>query len=100
MVSRAPGIELVDPVPGLRHDSAMQDVSIITLNGHTPRIDPSAYIAPGCRIIGDVIGGLDGFIGRRMIPLLVQRGQQVVCVDISTATNAFDALGDKVRMLN
>lgn len=32
----------------------MHDVSIISLNGHTPRIDPSAYIAPGCRIIGDV----------------------------------------------
>ncbi len=32
----------------------MTDVSIITLNGCTPRIDPSAFIAPGCRIIGDV----------------------------------------------
>lgn len=32
----------------------MQDVSIITLNGQTPRIHPSAFIAPGCRIIGDV----------------------------------------------
>ena len=29
-------------------------VSIITLNGKTPRIDPTAFIAPGCRIIGDV----------------------------------------------
>ncbi len=32
----------------------MHDVTIITLNGHTPRIDPSAFVAPGCRIIGDV----------------------------------------------
>ena len=32
----------------------MDGVSIISLNGHTPRIDPSAFIAPGCRIIGDV----------------------------------------------
>jgi gamma-carbonic anhydrase len=32
----------------------MQDVTIISLNGHTPRIDPSAFVAPGCRIIGDV----------------------------------------------
>ena len=32
----------------------MQDVSIITLHGKTPRIHPSAFIAPGCRIIGDV----------------------------------------------
>jgi len=30
------------------------DVSIIPWNGKTPRIDPSAFIAPGCRIIGDV----------------------------------------------
>jgi gamma-carbonic anhydrase len=30
------------------------DVSIITLNGKTPRIHESAFIAPGCRIIGDV----------------------------------------------
>lgn len=32
----------------------MQDVSIITLGGHTPRIHESAFVAPGCRIIGDV----------------------------------------------
>lgn len=30
------------------------DVSIITINGKTPQIDDSAFIAPGCRIIGDV----------------------------------------------
>jgi gamma-carbonic anhydrase len=30
------------------------DVSIISINGKSPRIDPSAFIAPGCRIIGDV----------------------------------------------
>ena len=32
----------------------MHDVSIITLNGKTPLIHPTAFIAPGCRIIGDV----------------------------------------------
>jgi gamma-carbonic anhydrase len=32
----------------------MADYSIIPLNGHTPRIHPSAFIAAGCRIIGDV----------------------------------------------
>ena len=32
----------------------MLDVSIITLNGNTPRIHPDAFVAPGCRIIGDV----------------------------------------------
>jgi gamma-carbonic anhydrase len=30
------------------------DVSIITLHGKTPRIHETAFIAPGCRIIGDV----------------------------------------------
>ena len=35
------------------------DTSIITLNGKTPKIDPSAFIAPGCRIIGDVEIGPD-----------------------------------------
>lgn len=35
------------------------DVSIITLNGKTPRIHDSAFIAPGCRIIGDVEIGPD-----------------------------------------
>ncbi len=34
-------------------------VSIISVNGKTPRIDPSAFIAPGCRIIGDVEIGAD-----------------------------------------
>lgn len=33
------------------------DVSIITLNGKTPVIADSAFIAPGCRIIGDVTIG-------------------------------------------
>ena len=36
-----------------------QDVSIISFNGKTPRIHPSAFIAPGCRIIGDVTIGPD-----------------------------------------
>ena len=35
------------------------DVSIIPLNGKTPRIHDSAFIAPGCRIIGDVEIGPD-----------------------------------------
>lgn len=30
------------------------DISIITIHGKTPRIHESAFIAPGCRIIGDV----------------------------------------------
>jgi gamma-carbonic anhydrase len=32
----------------------MQDVTIIPFNGKTPKIHDTAFIAPGCRIIGDV----------------------------------------------
>jgi nucleoside-diphosphate-sugar epimerase len=44
-----------------------------------------------------VIGGA-GFIGRRLIPLLVTRGERVTCVDINVSTPAFVLLGDAVRM--
>ena len=40
----------------------MRDVSIISLHGKTPRIHDSAFIAPGCRIIGDVEIGPDASI--------------------------------------
>ena len=40
----------------------MDGVSIITLHGKTPRIHDSAFIAPGCRIIGDVEIGPDASI--------------------------------------
>ena len=35
------------------------DVSIIPINGKSPQIDDSAFIAPGCRLIGDVRIGAD-----------------------------------------
>ncbi len=35
-------------------ENALTDVSIITLNGQTPWIHETAFVAPGCRIIGDV----------------------------------------------
>lgn len=38
------------------------DVSIITLHGKTPQIHETAFIAPGCRIIGDVTIGPDSSI--------------------------------------
>ncbi len=40
----------------------MDGVSIITLHGKTPCIHDSAFIAPGCRIIGDVEIGPDASI--------------------------------------
>jgi carbonic anhydrase/acetyltransferase-like protein (isoleucine patch superfamily) len=44
------------------HLSLRKDISIIALNGKTPRIHSSAFIAPGCRIIGDVEIGPDASI--------------------------------------
>lgn len=38
------------------------DVTIIPIHGKTPRIHDSAFIAPGCRIIGDVEIGPDASI--------------------------------------
>ncbi len=40
----------------------MNDISIISLGRHTPRIHSSAFIAPGCRIIGNVEIGADSSI--------------------------------------
>lgn len=40
----------------------MTDITIMSFNGKTPRIHPSAFIAPGCRIIGDVEIGADSSI--------------------------------------
>ena len=38
------------------------DISIIDIHGKSPRIHDSAFIAPGCRIIGDVEIGADASI--------------------------------------
>ena len=45
-----------------------------------------------------VIGGA-GFIGRRLVPRLVERGEQVVCMDINPGQAAFASLGDRVTMV-
>ncbi|WP_394269173.1 gamma carbonic anhydrase family protein [Qipengyuania sp.] len=37
-------------------------VSIVPINGHAPSIHPSAFIAPGCRIIGNVTIGADSSV--------------------------------------
>lgn len=38
------------------------DISIVTVHGKTPQIHDSAFIAPGCRIIGDVTIGPEASI--------------------------------------
>lgn len=47
-----------------------------------------------------VIGGA-GFIGRRMIPILVNQGHEVSCMDIDVAgaSAAFAELGDKIKIM-
>lgn len=39
-----------------------RDITLIEINGKRPRIHSSAYIAPGCRIIGDVEIGPDASV--------------------------------------
>lgn len=45
-----------------------------------------------------VVGGA-GFIGRRLVPLLVERGERVVCMDIAPSQASFEALGDRVTVV-
>ena len=45
-----------------------------------------------------VLGGT-GFIGIRVIPLLVARGETVVCMDINPNAPTLAALGDKVSIV-
>jgi nucleoside-diphosphate-sugar epimerase len=44
-----------------------------------------------------VLGGT-GFIGRRLVPLLAARGEEVVCMDINPGTASYDHLGRQVRV--
>ena len=45
-----------------------------------------------------IIGGT-GFIGRRLMPLLAQRGEEIVCMDINPQTANFSDLGKQVRVV-
>ncbi|MBV9686989.1 MAG: NAD(P)-dependent oxidoreductase, partial [Alphaproteobacteria bacterium] len=45
-----------------------------------------------------ILGGT-GFIGRRLVPLLVQRGEEVVCMDINPGRASYDRLGKQVRVV-
>jgi nucleoside-diphosphate-sugar epimerase len=45
------------------------------------------------------IAGGTGFIGRRVVPLLAQRGEEIVCMDIAPQTADFSSLGKQVRVV-
>src|SRR5579863_904689 len=45
------------------------------------------------------VAGGTGFIGRRLIPLLVQRGEEVVVMDIAPQTADYSAYGKQVRVV-
>src|SRR5258707_3460613 len=45
------------------------------------------------------IAGGTGFIGRRLVPLLAQRGEEVVCMDINPQTADFGNLGNQVKVV-
>ncbi|HVH75791.1 MAG TPA: NAD(P)-dependent oxidoreductase [Stellaceae bacterium] len=45
-----------------------------------------------------VLGGT-GFIGRRLIPLLVARGEEIVTMDINPGTASYESLGKAVRVI-
>jgi nucleoside-diphosphate-sugar epimerase len=45
-----------------------------------------------------IVGGT-GFIGRRLIPLLAQRGEEIVCMDINPQNADYSALGKQVRVM-
>jgi nucleoside-diphosphate-sugar epimerase len=45
-----------------------------------------------------IIGGT-GFIGRRLIPLLVKRGEEIVCMDINPQTANYSEFGKQVRVV-
>jgi nucleoside-diphosphate-sugar epimerase len=45
-----------------------------------------------------IIGGT-GFIGRRLIPLLAKRGEEIVCLDINPQTANYGDFGKQVRVV-
>src|SRR3982074_2130409 len=45
-----------------------------------------------------ILGGT-GFIGRRLVPLLAKRGEEIVCMDINPGTANYADLGKQVRVI-
>jgi nucleoside-diphosphate-sugar epimerase len=46
-----------------------------------------------------LILGATGFIGRRLVPLLVKRGEEIVCMDINPGTANYGQFGKQVRVV-
>src|SRR5437588_7202729 len=45
-----------------------------------------------------ILGGT-GFIGRRLVPLLAKRGEEIVCMDIDPQTANYSDYGKQVRVI-
>jgi nucleoside-diphosphate-sugar epimerase len=45
-----------------------------------------------------ILGGT-GFIGRRLVPLLAARGEEIVCMDINPGTASYEQFGRQVRIV-
>ena len=46
-----------------------------------------------------LIFGGTGFIGRRLVPLLAARGEEIVCMDINPGTASYERFGQQVRVV-
>jgi nucleoside-diphosphate-sugar epimerase len=46
-----------------------------------------------------LIFGGTGFIGRRLVPLLAARGEEIVCMDINPGTASYERFGKQVRVV-
>jgi gamma-carbonic anhydrase len=53
---------MLDMRHGCSRDDAMEDVTLLTFDGRSPIIAPTAFLAPGARIIGDVRIGADASV--------------------------------------
>src|SRR5437667_10316674 len=49
--------------------------------------------------MSSLIFGGTGFIGRRLVPLLAQRGEEIVCMDINPQTADFAQPGKPVKVV-
>src|SRR5438045_9060621 len=66
--------------------------------GANVRIGQSAGFLGGKPMSTLILGGT-GFIGRRLVPLLATRGEEIVCMDINPGTASYEQLGKQVRVV-